>query len=86
MMLNRMAWNFFQVSTEPKYLEKASGWAKKSIELNSTAENNDTYANLQFKLGNKAEAVKYGKTALDLAIREKIDQKEYEDNLKKYQE
>jgi hypothetical protein len=86
MMLNRMAWNFFQVSTEPKYLEKASGWAKKSIELNSTAENNDTYANLMFKLGNKAEAVKYEKIALELAKKEKVALNEYEDNLKKFQE
>ena len=85
-MLNRMAWNFFQITTEQKYLEKASVWAKKSISIKSTAENNDTYANLMFKLGNKAEAIKYEKVALELAVKEKVAAKEYEDNLKKFQE
>jgi tetratricopeptide (TPR) repeat protein len=86
LMLNRMAWNFFQMTTEQKNLEKAAEWAKKSISLKSTAENNDTYANLMFKLGNKSEAVKYEKTALELAKKEKTEVKEYEDNLRKFQE
>jgi thiol-disulfide isomerase/thioredoxin len=85
-MLNRMAWNFFQITTEQKYLEKASEWAKKSINLKSTAENNDTYANLMFKLGNKSEAVKYEKMAIELAVKEKGSAKEYEENLKRFQE
>ena len=85
-MLNRMAWNFFQITTEQKNLEKAAEWAKKSINLKSTAENNDTYANLMFKLGKKAEAVKYETSALELAKKEKVALKEYEDNLRKFQE
>jgi thiol-disulfide isomerase/thioredoxin len=86
MMLNRMAWNFFQIANEKKHLEKAADWAKKSIALKSTPENNDTYANLMFKLGNKGDAVKYEKIALELAKKEKVALKEYEDNLKKFQE
>ncbi|MEI7725386.1 MAG: thioredoxin family protein [Bacteroidota bacterium] len=85
-MLNRMAWNFFQITTEQKNLEKAAEWAKKSINLKSTAENNDTYANLMFKLGKKAEAVKYETSALELAKKEKVALKEYEENLRKFQE
>lgn len=84
-MLNRMAWNFFQITTDPKYLKKASEWAKKSISLKSTAENNDTCANLMFLLGDKAEALKYEKTALELALKEKVPLEGYEDNLKKFQ-
>jgi thiol-disulfide isomerase/thioredoxin len=86
LMLSRMARNFSQITTEEKYLNKASGWAKKSISLKSTADNNDTYANLMFKLGNKSEAVKFEKTAIELAAREKVSAKEYEENLKKFQE
>lgn len=86
MMLNRMASFFLQITSEPKYLEKASGWAKRSISLKNTAENNDTYANLMFKLGNKDEAVKFEKAAIELARQEKADLSEYESNLKKFQE
>jgi len=85
-MLNGMAWKFFEMATEIKYLEKAAGWAKKSIALKSTSENNDTYANLMFKLGNKPDAVKYEKAALELAIKANLDLKGYEENLKKFQE
>ncbi|MCX6305659.1 MAG: thioredoxin domain-containing protein [Bacteroidetes bacterium] len=86
LMLNRMAYSFFQIATEKKHLEKAVEWAKKSIELRSTAENNDTYANLKFKLGEKSEAVKYEQAAIELAKKERLSPKQYEDNLKKFQE
>ena len=85
-MLNRMAWHFFQIADDPKDIEKASEWAKKSVSLKSTPENNNTYANLMFRLGNKEEAVKYEKIALDLARRENSSLKTYEENLKKFQE
>jgi thiol-disulfide isomerase/thioredoxin len=84
--LNRIAKAFLTNTDDLKYLGKAVEWAKKSIEIKSTAENNDTYAGLMFKLGNKAEAVKYEKTALELATKQKLILKEFEDNLKKYQE
>jgi thiol-disulfide isomerase/thioredoxin len=84
--LYRIAKAFLTNTEDQKYLVKAVEWAKKSIELKSTAENNDTYAGLMFKMGNKEEAVKYEKIALELANREKLILKVYEDNLKKYQE
>ncbi len=84
-MLNQMAWNFFQMTTDKKYLEKASGWAKKSINLKSTPENNDTYANLMFKLGNKEEALKYEKIALELAKKANTDISKYEENILLFQ-
>ncbi|MFZ4523446.1 MAG: thioredoxin family protein [Bacteroidales bacterium] len=85
-MLNRMAWSFFQIATDKKHLEKAAVWAKKSVDLKSTAENNDTYANLMFKLGNKPQAIKSEQTALELAKKEQLPLKQYEENLKKFQE
>jgi thiol-disulfide isomerase/thioredoxin len=84
--LNEVAWNVFLVSTDTKYLEKAASWAKKSIALKSTPENNDTYANILFKLGDKQSAIKHEKIALELAQKEKVAFKVYEDNLKKFTE
>ena len=85
-MLYRLSKAVLNNTKEVKYLEKAASWAKRSIELKSTAENNDTYAGLMFKLGKKEEAVKFEKTALELATKEKLPLKEYEGNLKKFQE
>ena len=84
-MLNQMARTFFQIATEKNQLEKAAAWAKKSIVLKSTPANNDTYANLMFKLGNKTEAVKYEKKAIALALKEKADTSGYEQSLSKFQ-
>ena len=77
---------FRQVATDKKHLEKAAGWAKKSIALKSTPVNNDTYANLMFKLGNKSEAVKFEKKAIAIAQKENADTTEFEANLKKFKE
>jgi thiol-disulfide isomerase/thioredoxin len=85
-MLNRVAMIFLQITSDQKNLLAAAGWAKKSISLKSTPENNDTYANLMFKSGNKEEAVKYEKVALELAAKEKLPLKTYQDNLNRFQE
>ncbi|MCX6279098.1 MAG: thioredoxin domain-containing protein [Bacteroidetes bacterium] len=85
-MLSRVASFFCKNTDDKKYLEKAAGWAKKSLELRSIAENNDIYANLMFKLGNKNEAVKFENIAIELAKEEKVAIKQYEDNLKRFQE
>jgi thiol-disulfide isomerase/thioredoxin len=85
-MLNRIAWSFFQIATEQKYLEKATQWARQSIALKSTSENNDTYANLLFKSGKKEEAVKSMKVAIELAKKEKVPTKDFEETLKKFEE
>jgi thiol-disulfide isomerase/thioredoxin len=85
-MLNRMANNFFQITTDTKNLEKAARWAIKSINLKSTSENNDTYANLMYKLGHKAEAIKYEERALEMAKKENVPTKVFESSLKKFRE
>ena len=84
--LNEMARAFFQMTSDKKNLEKAAVWAKKSIALKSTSQNNDTYANLMFKLGNKDEAIKFEKRAIELAPKENIPTKDYELSLKKFRE
>ena len=83
-MLNRIAKAFLQNTQDLKYLAKAADWAKKSIGLNSVSENNDTYANLMYKSGDKAAAVEYEKTAIELAQKEKVSTKQFEETLKKF--
>lgn len=85
-MLNHMALNFFHIATDPQHLEKAAGWAKKSIALKSTSANNDTYANLMFKLGNKPEAIKYEKAALKEAQKERVPTQQFEETLKRFEQ
>ncbi len=84
--LNEIARAFFQTTSDKKNLEKAAMWAKKSIALKSTSQNNDTYANLMFKLGKKEEAIKFEKRAIEIANKENIPTKDYELSLKKFRE
>lgn len=66
-----------------KYLEKASGWSKKSISIKPEPTNNDNYASILFKLGRTKEAIKHEKTAISLAKKQNLPTKDYEDRLAK---
>jgi len=65
--LNEMAWSFHENVSDPKMLEVAAGWAKKSVEMEANYYNTDTLAALYAKLGNNKEAIKYAEMAIDLA-------------------
>ncbi|HTX87537.1 MAG TPA: thioredoxin domain-containing protein [Bacteroidales bacterium] len=82
-MLNNIAWSVQQMTNDKKYLDKALSWAKRSIALQNEPFNNDTYAIIQLKLGNKEEAIKYEKIALQLARKKNESASVYEDTLKK---
>ncbi|MDP4281854.1 MAG: thioredoxin family protein [Bacteroidota bacterium] len=82
-MLNNIAWSVYSIAKDPKDIEKALSWVKRSIEIKSEPFNNDTYAALLFKQGKKEEAIKYERIAIDLAKAQKISSTEYEDALKK---
>jgi len=84
-MLANIASAFLKNTDDTIYLKKAAGWAKRSIDIKSTSANNDTYANLMFKLGNRSEAIKYEGTAIELAIKEKVSTKQFEETLKKFE-
>lgn len=84
--LSQMSAGFLQMTDDKKYLQKASEWSGTAFTLINTASNADTFAQLQFKLGNTGEAVRYGKLAIELAEKEKVAPEKYEDNLKKYME
>jgi thiol-disulfide isomerase/thioredoxin len=66
--LNSIAWSYFTelAQDDPKALQKAAQWAKKSISLDKNFYNTDTYANILFKLGQNKEALKYAEEAVSL--------------------
>ena len=65
--LNMHAWNLYEGTEDKSLLEKAAGWAKRSMEIEQNYYNTDTYAAIQFKLGNYKEADKYADIAIELA-------------------
>lgn len=65
--LNETAWTFYEVIEDKALLEKALGWAKKSVKMAKRYENTDTVAHLYYKLGNKRKAKCYAKRAIRLA-------------------
>jgi hypothetical protein len=71
--LNEVAWNFYEVVEEKKYLKKGVKFAKKSIKMSNQYYNNDTLAALYFKLGKKGKALKVANKALYLAKEEGED-------------
>jgi len=85
-MLNNAAWSISSLSTDPKYLEKAAEWSKKSVSLKSEASNNDTYAAILLKLGKNTEAIKYEKAAIEIAKKLNQPAERYEEALKKMEE
>jgi thioredoxin-related protein len=75
--LNDYAWTVFSISDNREVMEQALNWSKRSLELvPKTPGSNyvnyiDTYANLLYKLGNKDEAIKWEKSAIEIATNDK---------------
>ncbi|MCX6245389.1 MAG: thioredoxin domain-containing protein [Bacteroidetes bacterium] len=82
-MLNNMAWSFYSMTVDVKYLEKALSWSKQSVSLRREPFNLDTYATILFKLGKKEEAIKQEKEAIALAKKTNATPAQYEDALKR---
>ncbi len=74
--LNEAAWGFYENVDDKAKLEKALGWALKSVSIESHYFNNDTVAALYYKLGNKKEAMKYAKKAIAIAKKNGEDDSE----------
>ncbi|MGE0638268.1 MAG: DUF255 domain-containing protein [Bacteroidia bacterium] len=77
--LNGLGWTAFEKLDDPKKLNEAELWAKKSVELKEGSYNLDTYANLLFKNGKAELALATEKKALELAKAAGEDLKAYED-------
>ena len=67
MVLNQVAWSFYENIDKKSYLKKALGWALRSVELENAYFNNDTVAALYYKLGKMKEAKAYAEKAIDIA-------------------
>ncbi len=65
--LNSINSNFYYNIKDISLLEKALVWARRSIELENKAYNNDTYASLLYITGETEKAKKIQKTAIKLA-------------------
>ena len=65
-LLNGVAWLLFQHSDNKESLEKALTWALESVAIESVLSNNDTVANLYYKLGDKNKARIYAEIAINL--------------------
>ncbi|MFH1320761.1 MAG: thioredoxin family protein [Bacteroidota bacterium] len=75
--LNCLAWNLYIHIDNEILLEKAMRWAKRSVGLEETQYNTDTYARILFKLGLKEEAVKFEEKALEFAKKSGSKDAEY---------
>ncbi|MDX1904390.1 MAG: thioredoxin family protein [Thermonemataceae bacterium] len=84
--LNEVAWYFFQNSDEPTKLQKATNWAKKSVEIDKNFANTDTYANLLYKIGNKKDALKWAEESVALGQKSGENTQATEDLIKRIQE
>lgn len=69
--LNSIAWDIFKSLSDTSLLERALYMSKLSLEKKLSAYLLDTYANLLYKLGRKAEAINYMHKAIELNTRER---------------
>lgn len=81
--LNSIAWAFYLAIDNKDQLKKAVEWAKRSVAMEAGYYNMDTLAALYFKTGNKKNAKKYAKMAIEQAKKEGQDPKETEELLEK---
>lgn len=64
--LNTGAWDIYNMSNEPAYLKKAITWAARGCEFFKEPGVLDTYARLLYKTGNKEEAIRNEKMAIEI--------------------
>jgi len=79
MQLNETAWTFYTVIEKKRFLKKAVKMAKKSVELEPAYFNHDTLAALYYKLGKKEKATAAVNKAIELAKKEGMGPKAYEE-------
>ncbi len=84
--LSELAWQFYLFVEEPSQLEIASNWASTAVEQLPDPSIIDTYASLQFKLGNRNKAIELEEKALELANELYEDTEHFEYQLKRFKE
>ncbi len=81
--LNTGAWNFYKMSSQPEYLDKALQWAKRAVEFYESAEAMDTYARLLYKKGKKEDAIFWELKVISLRQKRGFPVIEFEEILNK---
>lgn len=81
--LNEVVKAFYDQVEDKAMLNKATEWAKRSLELVETPDAYHSYAQLILKLGNKQMAMDIEQKAYDIAIREKLDTQKFTAALEK---
>ena len=71
--LNSLAWKVYEREEDKEKLEKAIEMVKRSITLDKTYYNTDTYAALLYKTGNYKQAIVLAKQAIEIAKKDEID-------------
>ena len=79
-----MNWNFYLFIEDRNQLAIASGWAKDAVDKLPNPSVIDTYASIQFKLGEKKKAVVLEERALELAQELGEDLSHYKYQLEKF--
>ncbi|MET6997470.1 thioredoxin fold domain-containing protein [Chitinophaga defluvii] len=79
--LNEYAWTIFEKCNDMKCIEQALEWSKRSFKDKEVPAFMDTYANLLFKSGKKADAIAWEEKALKSANEQ--ERKNYEETLEK---
>ncbi|NSL90754.1 glycoside hydrolase family 2 [Chitinophaga sp. Mgbs1] len=79
--LNNYAWSVFENLSDATHLSNALAWSKLCIQQGDEPSFIDTYANVLYKSGNKADAITYEEKALKLAPDN--EKKTYQDTLEK---
>lgn len=81
--LNNIAWVYYEKIDDKEALKKAVQWAKHATEIENNYGNNDTYAAVLYKSGQKEEAEKAAEKAIGLAKISGENASETEELLKK---
>lgn len=81
--LNEGAWYIYITTTNPFYLQKAKGYAEKSLKFYESPDATDTYARLAYKTGSAYEAIKFEERAIELYKQRNFNTKEFEEALGK---
>lgn len=79
--LNEYAWTIFEKCNDMKCIEQALEWSKRSFKENEMPAFMDTYANLLYKAGKKADALAWEEKAMNKANGD--EKKNYETTLEK---
>jgi tetratricopeptide (TPR) repeat protein len=81
--LNTGARDFYTMTSDSFYLQKALNWAKRANEFSKNPEAMDTYARLLYKTGNRSEAIEWMNKVIEWGKKINLPVQEYETMLSK---